>query len=73
MITCLNGVRKKERKKERDDVSMTDNTLHAIGWDLAQWSEKCASILKITGLNPSGGSELTFHSDLLLTATGCST
>jgi hypothetical protein len=29
--------------------------------------------LKITGSNPSGGSELTFRSDLLLTARGGST
>jgi hypothetical protein len=36
----------------------------------AEWSERCASIPKITGSNPSGGSELTFCSDLLLTARG---
>jgi hypothetical protein len=42
------------------------------GWDLAEWSERCASIPKITGSNPSG-SELTFRSDLLLTARGGST
>jgi hypothetical protein len=36
-------------------------------WDLAEWLERCASIPKITGSNPSGGSELTFRSDLLLT------
>jgi hypothetical protein len=41
--------------------------------DLAEWSERCASISKITGSNPSGGSELTFRSDLLLTARGGST
>jgi hypothetical protein len=35
------------------------------GWDLAKWLERCASI--------SGGSELTFCSDLLLTARGGST
>jgi hypothetical protein len=44
-----------------------------MGWDLAEWSERCARIPKITGSNPSGGSELTFHSDLLLTVTGSST
>jgi hypothetical protein len=44
-----------------------------LGWDLAEWSERCASIPKITGSNPSGGSELTFRSDLLLTARGGST
>jgi hypothetical protein len=43
------------------------------GWDLAEWSERCAIIPKITGSNPSGGSELTFRSDLLLTERGCST
>jgi hypothetical protein len=35
---------------------------------LAEWSESCASIPKIIISNPSGGSELTFRSDLLLTA-----
>jgi hypothetical protein len=44
-----------------------------MGWDLAEWSERCASIPKITGSNPSGGSKLTFRSDLLLTASGGST
>jgi hypothetical protein len=34
-----------------------------IGVGLGQWSERCASIPKITGLNPSGGSELTFCYD----------
>jgi hypothetical protein len=37
---------------------------------LAEWSERCASIPKITGFNPSGGSEFTFRSGLLLTARG---
>jgi hypothetical protein len=41
-----------------------------MGWDLAEWSERCASIPKITGSHPSGGSQLTFRSDLLLTARG---
>jgi hypothetical protein len=41
--------------------------------DLAEWSERCATIPKITGSNPSGGSDLTFRSDLLLTARGGST
>jgi hypothetical protein len=40
---------------------------------LAEWLERCASIPKITGSNPSGGSEFTFRSDLLLTAMGGST
>jgi hypothetical protein len=40
---------------------------HFLTWDLAEWSERCASIPKITGLNPSGDSEITFRSDLLLT------
>jgi hypothetical protein len=26
------------------------------GWDLAEWLERCASIPKITGSNPSDGS-----------------
>jgi ankyrin repeat protein len=44
------------------------------GWDLAEWSERCASIPKITAdSNPLGGSELTFRSDLLFTARGGST
>jgi hypothetical protein len=38
------------------------------GWDLAEWSERCACIPKITGSNSSGSRELTFRSDLLLTA-----
>jgi hypothetical protein len=33
------------------------------GWDLAEWLERCASIPKITGSNPSGSSEFTFRSD----------
>jgi hypothetical protein len=44
--------------------------MHTWGWDLVEWSERCASIPKVTGSNPSGGSELTFCSDLLLTARG---
>jgi hypothetical protein len=41
-----------------------------VGWDLVEWLETCASILMITSSNPSGGSEFTFRSDLLLTARG---
>jgi hypothetical protein len=37
---------------------------------LVEWLERCASIPMITSLNPSGGSEFTFRSDLLLTARG---
>jgi hypothetical protein len=48
-------------------------TRHVWGWDLAEWSERWASIPKITSSKPSGGSELTFRSDLLLTARGSST
>jgi hypothetical protein len=40
------------------------------GWDLVEWLERCASIPMITSSNPSGGSELTFRSDLLLIARG---
>jgi hypothetical protein len=40
---------------------------------MAERSEWCASIPKIAGSNPSGSSELTFRSDLLLTARGGST
>jgi hypothetical protein len=42
-------------------------------WDFAVWSERCASVPKVAGSNPSGGSESTFRSDLLLTARGSST
>jgi hypothetical protein len=36
-----------------------------VGWDLAEWSERCASIPKmITSSNPSCGSKSTFRSDL---------
>jgi hypothetical protein len=44
-----------------------------LEWDLAEWLERCASIPMITGSNPSGGSELTFPSGLLLTARDGST
>jgi hypothetical protein len=37
------------------------------GWDLERWSERCASVQKVTGSNPSAGCESHFHSDLLLT------
>jgi hypothetical protein len=40
------------------------------GVDLTEWLERCASIPKITSSNPSGGSELTFRSDVLFTARG---
>jgi hypothetical protein len=40
------------------------------GWGLVEWLEKCASIPMIKSSNPSGGSEFTFCSDLLLTARG---
>jgi hypothetical protein len=43
------------------------------GWDLVEWLERCASIPKITSSNLSSGGELTFCSDLLLTARGGST
>jgi hypothetical protein len=39
-------------------------------WDLVEWLERCASIPQITSSNPNSGSELTFRSDLLLTARG---
>jgi hypothetical protein len=42
-------------------------------WDLAEGLERCASIQKVTGSNPSGGSELTFCTDTLMTARGGST
>jgi hypothetical protein len=41
-----------------------------LGWDLVEWLERCASILMITSSSPSGGSEFTFRSDLLLIARG---
>jgi hypothetical protein len=37
---------------------------------LAEYSERCASMVKVAGSNPSTGSELTFRSDLLLTVRG---
>jgi hypothetical protein len=42
-------------------------------WDLAERSERCANVLKVAGLNPTGGSESTFCSDLLSTARGSRT
>jgi hypothetical protein len=62
-----------EDKAAEDAQKFFDVSVHIKGWDLAQWSERCASIPKITGSNLSGGSELTFHSALLLTARGDST
>jgi hypothetical protein len=44
-----------------------------LGWDLVEQSERCTSILKVVGSNPSGGSESTLRYDLLLTARGSST
>jgi hypothetical protein len=44
--------------------------IHVIGGGTAEWLRRCASISKIASSNPSGGSELTFRSDLLLTARG---
>jgi hypothetical protein len=44
-----------------------------MGWDMVEWLERCASIPMIKSSNPSGGSKLTFRSDLLLTARGGST
>jgi hypothetical protein len=61
----LPGLMGKRRNKNKIDFF--------LGWDLAEWSERCISIPKITRSNPSGGSELTFCSDLLLTARGGST
>jgi hypothetical protein len=45
---------------------------HPTGWDFVEQSEGWANIPKIAGSNSSGGSELTFCFDLLLTARGSS-
>jgi hypothetical protein len=50
-----------------------ESYIESWGWDLVEWLEMCASIPMITSSNPSGGSEFTFRSDLLLTARGGST
>jgi hypothetical protein len=55
------------------DLTASDLNLIIMRWDLVEWLERCASILMITSSNPSSGSELTFRSDLLLTARGGST
>jgi hypothetical protein len=53
-------------------MQLTDYESHCAfrqwkkGRGLAEWSEGCASVPKVTGSNPSGGSELTFRSGLLL-------
>jgi hypothetical protein len=66
--------RQKDRKTDRQTELKTDHiTSPTLGWDLAEWLERCDSIPKITASNPSGGSEFTFRSDLLLTARGGST
>jgi hypothetical protein len=36
------------------------------GWDLAEWSERCACLPKVAGLSPSSGSKSTFRSNFLL-------
>jgi hypothetical protein len=41
--------------------------MSTTGWDMAEWSERCACMPNVAGLSPSGGSESTFRSDLLLT------
>jgi hypothetical protein len=53
------------------DLEVDENYMQELmGWDLAEWLERCASIPNVTGLNLSGGSESTFCSDWLLTARG---
>jgi hypothetical protein len=43
------------------------------GWDLAERSERGASVPKVAGSSPSGGSESTSPFDVLLTVRGSST
>jgi hypothetical protein len=68
--TCSLDEMRKNIKRDKNKLTRREKE---TGWDLAEWSERCASILTIIGLNPSGGSELTFCFDLLLTARGNST
>jgi hypothetical protein len=42
-------------------------------WHLVKRSERFTSMPKVAGLNPSGGSDFAFRSDLLLTVRGSST
>jgi hypothetical protein len=56
-----------------NDVGTVGRKLTVDTRDLVEWLERCASIPMITSPNPSGGSEFSFRSDLLLTARGGST
>jgi hypothetical protein len=57
--------------EEDDDAELTYMYLY---WDgtWASGRRSALSIPKIIGSNPSGGSEVTFRSDLLMTARGSS-
>jgi hypothetical protein len=67
------GLRSGPGKHGKQKASAT-GTLSLVdwGWDLAELSERCASMPKVAGLNPSGGSESSSRSDLLLTARSSS-
>jgi hypothetical protein len=43
-----------------------------MGWDVAEWLERCPCMPMVAGSRPSSGSEPTFCSDLLLTARSSS-
>jgi hypothetical protein len=59
LYTSLQALQNKTSKNKKNPIL-----------DLVEWLERCASIPMITSSNPSGGSEFTFRSDLLLTARG---
>jgi hypothetical protein len=61
------------RRRSYDCEENPVQVFYLIKWDLVKWLERCASIPMITSLNPTGGSEFTFRSDLLLSARGGST
>jgi hypothetical protein len=69
---CCNIAAYQEMIDNTRSQTLKQNSQDGVGV-LVEWSERCASIPKIAGSNPSGVSELTFRSELLLTAIGGST
>jgi hypothetical protein len=59
-------------KWRHTETSVTQQWTGLLEEDLAEWSERCTSVPKVANSSPSSGSELTFLSDLLLTARGSS-
>jgi hypothetical protein len=60
-------MRRSHRKRGKENREHGNKISRCRGWDLVERSERCAGVPKVTGLSPSGGS------DLLLTSRGIST